>query len=181
MNDLRTVTALVAAAIGSVVLAGPAAADDPVSCRDVVSGFLDEGAPWLEVAGVQMTSRGEVGFAGFTMRDGFQIESEPLDDPEVTARHKFVATRIGNLAYSGTFHMVFPDRGNGDEDRGLFWISRSGAIMMRSLTWGDRWSSLEHAVCYRGGKGQLIVTGQGMGGEFGTSYWSLIVQRSSRP
>jgi hypothetical protein len=157
--------------------APPAAADAPVSCRDAVSGFLDDGAPWLEVAGVHMTSRGEVGYAAFTMRDGYQIEAEPLHTAGVPAKHKLIATRTGDIAFAGTFHTVFPDRGNGDEDRGMFWIGRSGAIRMRSLTWSDEWASLQNVACYRGGQGQLVVTGQSDGGAFGTSYWSLILQQ----
>jgi hypothetical protein len=176
MRHLRTIVLFLAGSVASLP-ATPAAADEPVSCRDAVGRFLDEGAPWLEVAGVHMTSRGEVGFAAFTMRDGYHVEAEPLHTAGATAKHKLIATRTGDIAFAGTFHVVFPDRGNGDEDRAMIWIGRSGAIRMRSLTWSDEWTGLRNVACYRGGQGQLVATGQSDGGSFGTSYWSLILQQ----
>jgi hypothetical protein len=179
MMRIRNITSILALVLGAALHASPAVAANPVSCSSVVNGYLDEGAYQLTVVGTRVTARGWLGFSAFTMKDGFQIETDPLHTSAAAAQRTFTAARSGNDAFSGYFHTVFTDRGNGDEDRSRLWVGRGGTFWLLSITWGGSWVQLQSTVCYTGPQGQLVVTGHIDNPGFGTDFWTFVMQRST--
>jgi hypothetical protein len=171
--------ALLAVALAAIVET-PASADTPVSCGEMVGGYLDQGVEALAVAGVHLSTRGTFGLTTFTMSDGYQIDAEPLHTPAAAARATFAVRRSSDGAsFTGLFHQVFPERGNGDEDRGAIELRRDGTVWLRSITWGGAATPLAHVVCRRGPAGQYVVTARVSWGTYGGDYWSLVVTRAS--
>jgi hypothetical protein len=179
MSIARNVLAVIVALLSITVNVTPAVGATPVSCGPVVSGYLDAGDGWLVVVGTRVTARGWLGFSSFTMQDQFQIETYPLHTSGSVARRLFYAPKSGTSAFTGNVHEVFTDRGNGDEDRSAFWIGRSGAVFLRSITWNGSWRQLQGQVCYLGPEGQLVVTGHLDNSGFGTDFWSFVMQRDT--
>ncbi|WP_342378112.1 hypothetical protein NVS55_02080 [Myxococcus stipitatus] len=181
MALLRNLSVCLAVVLGVLLHASPAMAQTPVSCGAVVAGYLDgvhAGSEWLEVIGTRVVSRGVFGFSSFTMQDAFQIETTPLHTAPAAGRADFIASRSGSSAYTGYFHEVFPGRGNGDEDRWQFWIARSGAVSLRSVTWNGAWASVQNVTCYTGDTGQLVVVGTTVTPGFGMDFWTFVMRRN---
>jgi hypothetical protein len=147
MSKLRIATSLFALATSVALLAPAASASTPVPCSTAINGILDAGEDWLEVIATQVTARNGFGFVAFTMRDGFQIESTPLNTPAAGAKATFAAPRVTTDAFSGVFHEVFPERGNGDEDRASLWVGRNGNFWVGWVTWGGPWPALQRRLC----------------------------------
>jgi hypothetical protein len=180
MKTTQSIASVLAIVLGAALHALPAAAATPVSCGPVVNGYLDGGASSLAVVGTSVTARNSFGFSTFTMEDGYQVETYPLHTAGSAARSVFKAMKTGSDAFSGYFHIVFPGRGNGDEDRSVLWVSRGGWFWLQSITWGGSWMQLQSVVCYAGPSGQLVVTGHIDNPGFGTDFWSFVMQRSDR-
>jgi hypothetical protein len=179
MNRIRNVAISLVVVLGAALHASPAAAATPVSCSAKVNGYLDDvdGVDWLATKGVRVTARGTFGFSAFTMQNRYQVETYPLHTPGAAQRQTFFAyrNRNTNANFSGYFHEVFPDRGNGDEDRWEFWVGRGGRFYLRSITWGGGWGLMQRPVCYAGPGGQLVVTGQFDNPGFGTDFWTFVM------
>jgi hypothetical protein len=170
--------ALLAVALTAIVET-PVSADTTVSCAEMVAGHLDQGAEALTVAGVHISTRGTFGFTSFTMSDRYQIEDEPLHTAAAAPRATFAVHRSSDgTSFTGRFHEVFPDRGNGDEDLGEIQLRRDGTVWLRSIRWGGDAASLGHVVCRKGLAGQHVVTARNSWGTYGGDYWSLVVTRA---
>lgn len=180
-SKLRTIASIFVAILSVSGYSSFAVAATPVSCGNHVSGFLNAqygGSDWLEVTGTMVSARGRNGFSAFAMRDGFQIETNPLHTPGGAPQSNFEARRITNDVYSGNFHVVFPGRGNGDEDRWAFWVNRSGRLWLRSITYGaTTWTQLSGVACFSGEQGQLVVTGHTDTPGYGSDFWTFVMQR----
>jgi hypothetical protein len=111
------------------------------------------------------------------MRNGFEIEATPLHTAAAAAQHVFNANRFSGDGFSGYFHDVFPDRGNGDEERWGFWIQRSGQVKLRLVTGGGGvvWQQLSDLTCYRGPGSQLVVRGSIDVPGQGTDFWTFVM------
>lgn len=177
MSIVRKVTGLLAAILGVTLSAAPASAKTPIDCSEALADYFDPTYPagWLSVIGTRVSARNGFGFAAFTMNDGFQIEATPLHTSAAAESSTFFTWPSGSTAFTGYFHEVFLDRGNGDEDRSQFWIYDTGSIYIRSVTWNGSWRMLQNQVCYAGPQGQVLVTGQfSSAGDL--TLWTFVMQ-----
>lgn len=175
MNLIAKLTTVLFVSALCALLPEPARAANPVSCAAGMRRLTPQQDGWLNVVGARVTARGVLGFSAFTMADGFQIESTPLHTPAAAARAKFRAGRYNSQVYSGYYHEVFTDRGNGDEDRWEFWVNTSGQLFLRSVTWGGGWKQIPNLTCYDGPQGQLVMIGNVDNPGFGTDFLMFIM------
>lgn len=176
MKMILNVSSILAIALGAALYAAPVAAA-PVSCGTAVNGYLDNtsGISWLAVTGGRVTARNGWGFSSFVMDDYFQIETHPLHTPAAAPQSHFQALRNSSSNFNGFFHEVFPERGNGDEDRWQFWVGRNGLFYLRSITWNGSWQLMQNAVCYTGPGGTIVVTGQFDNAGYGLDFWTFLM------
>lgn len=170
----KLTSVLLVSAIGALV-AQPATAAPQVSCAAGMNRLLSEQDGWLNVVGVRVSARGTLGFASFTMRDGYQVESTPLHTAAAATRAVFTASRYNSEVYTGYYHEVFPGRGNGDEDRWGFWVNRSGQLWLKAITWGGNWTLMPNVTCYDGPQGQLVMVTQSDNPGFGTDFFTFVM------
>ena len=150
-----------------------ASARTPVPCNTAIASLMNGG--WINVIGTRVTARGEMGFSGFTMQDAYQLERQPLHT--VDAGRRSTINLFPNLSastFSGHFHEVFPGRGNGDEDRWVLRVKRSG-VYLQSITWNGASTVLPNTVCYSGPGHQVVITGHIDNPGFGTDYWTFVM------
>lgn len=149
-------------------------ASTPVACGTVLTDYHNR-FQWLELIGTRVTARGVHGFSSFTMENGYNVAAHPLHTPGAASRSIFTASK-GATHFAGPFHEVFPGRGSSDVDRWEFWVYRTGALWLRSITWGGSWTSLQGVTCYRGPQSQLVVTGHISNPGFGTDFWTFVIR-----
>lgn len=147
----------------------------PVACSKAINEMLDDAPDWLNAFGTRVTARGAYGFSAFTMRDGFQIEDVPVDDPAFPRQRSFTAKHRDADNYEGMFSEVFTDRGNADEDRVHFWVRRGGQFWLRFVTYTSAWKALQNAQCFRGPDGQVVVRATIDNVGYGTDFWTFLI------
>jgi hypothetical protein len=177
MHSFRIVTSALVATLTLGGVASTSHANTPVLCAPEIDSLVRDtrNVEGLHLKGVRLTARGSDGFTSFVKTDGFQIETTPLHTPAGGKRDVALVDRSGSSAFTGTFHEVFPGRGNGDEERTSVWIGRGGFVWLRSETYNGDWSALLAPVCYRGPGGQLVVTGHVDNPGFGTDFWQFLL------
>jgi hypothetical protein len=175
MTPLRILLCTLVTA-AALALGGTTAAAQPatVSCGTAIDGYFTGTGDWLDVIATRVTARGTFGFSSFTMANGYQVATTPLHTSGAATQSWFSANR-GSSHYAGPFHEVFPGRGNGDVDRWDFWVYRSGALWLRSITWGGAWAQLQGVTCYRGPGSQTIITGYSHAPGWSTEFWTFVV------
>jgi hypothetical protein len=174
VNAIRMLSCVVVVALGLTFHAATAAAQPAtVSCGSAIDGYFGGVGDWLDVVGTRTTARGDFGFSGFTMANGFQIATTPLHTAPARNSSVFSANK-GSSHYAGPFHEVFPGRGNGDVDRWDFWVYRTGAVWLRSITWSGSWTQLQGVTCFRGPQNQTVIRGYIHTPGWGTDYWTFV-------
>jgi hypothetical protein len=176
---IRHVAITLMVVLGVALHSLPASAATPVSCSVQVDNYLvaGNGVNSLLTVGVRVAAYGVSGFSSFTMRDTYQVETDPLHTPGAAAQSTFWAYKsVPADNFSGHFSEVFPGRGNGDEDHWDFWVNRGGLFYLRSVTWGGSWALLQSPVCYAGPDRQFVVTGYiDNPPGFGTDFWTFVM------
>jgi hypothetical protein len=136
MKALQILSLIVVTSIG---LYSSSSVAQPVTdpCGTAMDGHFTASNPpdqWLDVVGTRLTARGSFGFSSFTMGPAYQVATTPLHTAAAATQSSFMASR-GSSHYAGLFNEVFPGRGNGDVDKWEFWVYRTGAVWLRSITW----------------------------------------------
>lgn len=175
MHIIAKLTSVLLVSAVGLLSTQSAAAAPQVSCAAGMNRLMPDEGHWLNVVGTRVTARGAFGFSSFTMRDGFQIESTPLHTPAVSTQTVFTANRHNSDVYTGYYHEVFPERGNGDEDRWQFWVNRSGQLWLRSVTWGGSWKNITNVTCFEGPEDQLVMVAHVDNPGFGTDFLTFLM------
>lgn len=160
-------------ALGAVLFSPTASAAPVVPCSTGIGSLFPDNGTWLSISSARVTARGHIGFTAFSMADGYQIETTPLNTPAAAQAHHFFAYRSDTNVYSGYFHLVFTDRSNPHEDRWQIWINRAGNIWVRPAA--GTWTLLPNPVCYRGPENQIVVTANVDNPGFGTDFWTFVM------
>ena len=161
MNAL-VITSMVALSVVGV------AATASAQCQETFASTVYSPPPlpndtWrLEVVGTRVTTRGDLGFVAFTMADRFEIEYTPLHTAAAKAWSRFSVWREPHptATYDGRFVLVFPERGNGDEERMEFRLDAVGSLSVRSVTYASPFVRLASQSCTAGPRGQITVRGR---------------------
>jgi hypothetical protein len=174
MRTLKLMSVAVVAAALAVEAAPAAAAPTVVPCGTALN-TLYTSSDYLELVGTRVTSRGSFGFSSFTMANGYSLSSWPLNTPGAATRSVFYAYKGASSNFEGLYSEVFPGRGNNDVDQWDFWVYSSGALYLKSTTWGGSWAALQGVVCYAGPQHQIIVTGYFDTPGYGTDFWNFVI------
>jgi hypothetical protein len=174
----RISLASVLCVLGSLLGASRAAAVDDGSCLPFFTQAFSPAFNYLEVIGTRVTARGPGGFASFSMSETYEVESG-LASPAAAAQSAFRIHRAGagtDRYYSGKFHDVFPERGNGDEDLTTFTFTIGGSVRLVLDSWGGGSVPLAGVSCYSGHFGDsFILTGYNRTPGWGVSVFSFLV------
>ncbi len=177
MNAIKLLSCIFVLSAGLLFGGKQAAAQPvPIACGTAIDSYFSGPLPgqWLDVLGTRTTARGGLGFTSFTMDDSYSLATTPLNTPAAAGRSVFTANR-GSSHYTGPFNEVFPGRGNNDVDRWDFWVYRTGALWLRSITWGGGWAQLQGVACFRGPQNQTVMTGYLHVAGYGTDFWTFVL------
>lgn len=175
MKAIRILSCICTMALG-LTLHGSLAAAQPatISCGAAIDNYFTQTSR-LNVVGTRVTARGAFGFSSFTMANGYEVATTPLHTPAAGAQSIFTAAK-GSSYFTGPFHEVFPERGNGDVDLADFWVYRTGAFYLRATDWTTAWELLQGVTCYRGPQSQTVVTGYIHIAGWGTDFWTFVLK-----
>jgi hypothetical protein len=171
---MRTSTLVAAAVVAAALSATAVAAPTVVPCGTALNTLYGS-SDYLEIVGTRATSRNSFGFTSFTMANGYSLASTPLNTPAAANQSIFYAYKGSGSYFEGLYNEVFPGRGNNDVDQWDFWVYSSGALWLRSVTWGGSWTLLQGAVCYAGPQHQIVVTGWFDTPGYGSDFWSFVI------
>jgi hypothetical protein len=178
MNVFRTMSYLSLAAFAVALDTSQAEASPPptIACGTAMNDYFTGTLPgdWLSVVGVRLSARGTFGFSSFTMANGYNLSTTPLNTPAAASQSTFTANK-GSNNYEGLFREVFPGRGNNDVDQWDFWVYKTGEVWLRSITWGGSWAQLQGVTCSRTPQNQTAITGYSYTPGYGTDYWTFVV------
>jgi hypothetical protein len=133
MKAIRILSCICTMALG-LTLYGSLAAAQPatISCGTAIDNYFTQTSR-LNVVGTRVTARGALGFSSFTMANGYEVATTPLHTPAAGAQSIFTAGK-GSSYFTGPFHEVLPERGNGHVDLADFWVYRTGAFWLARPT-----------------------------------------------
>lgn len=177
MKRIKLGSCIVLAALALVVhhddaSAQPATVNCGTAINEYFTGLKD--GDWLNVVGTRLTARGDLGFSSFTMQNNYNVATNPVGTPGAASRSVFTLSK-GSSHYAGPFSEVFPGRSNANVDRWDFWVYRTGAVWLRSITWGGAWTQMQNVTCHRGPNTQTVVTGMFHVAGYGTDFWTFVL------
>jgi hypothetical protein len=178
MHSLKVISAAAVVVAALAIDAAPASAGPTVVPCGTAFNTLYTTSDYLKIFGTRVTSRGGSGFSSFTMSSAYSLSTTPLNTPAAASQSTFNANKGAFTNFEGLFNEVFPGRGNNDVDRWDFWAYSSGALYLKSITWGGPsapWVALQGVVCYAGPQQQIIVTGTFDTPGTGTDFWNFVV------
>jgi hypothetical protein len=175
MSMIR-VSSVLAVAFAMTVGAPRADAVGPrvVPCSDAIGKYLDDGVPSLAVIGVHVAVARDHGFTTFTMSDSYWEPTDDFNTVRAAQQSRFVASRVGQTAYAGGFHQMFPGNSQERADEGRLWLGRNGTVALMSITWRGPWYP-QTAVCHAGRDGQLTILTHLYNDNGEADYWTFLV------